>query len=112
MRKQLLAQSLAHAAKRVPGARRLPVLKLLAAGELALIARDHVRRLTPTERRRLAALVRLGRGRRNRLTTAEQAELERLLDKLQARRLAGETVDRLSPIPLPKRLLYGPRSAR
>lgn len=112
MRKELLAKSIAHAAQRVPGARRLPVLKLLAAGELALIARDHLRRLTPAERRRLATLVRVGRGRRSRLTAAEQSELSGLLDKLEARRLAGETVDRLSPVPLPKRVLYGPRASR
>ena len=112
MRKELLTKSIAHASGRVPGLRRLPMVKLLAAGELALIARDHLRRLSPDERRRLAALVRVGRGRRSRLTSAEQAELQRLLDKLEARRLAGEAVDRLSPVPLPKRLVYGPRSAR
>lgn len=107
-----LPRSIARASGHVPGVRRLPVLQLLAVGELALIARDHLRRLSPGERRRLATLVRVGRGRPSRLTAAEQAEMRSLLDKLDARRLAGETVHRISPVPLPGRVLYGPRSRR
>ena len=107
---KLLTRSIVAASHRVPGVRRLPVLRLIATAEMALIARDHLRRLSPPERRRLATLVRVGRGRRSRLTAPEQAELARLLDKLEARRLAGETVGRLSPVPLPRRLLYGRQS--
>jgi len=105
-------QALGRAAGHVPGLRRVPVLKLLAAAELAVLTRDHLRRLTPSERRRLIALVRTGRGRRSRLTNAERGELERLLSKLQARLLVGEAVDRLSPVPLPRRLVYGPKNRR
>jgi hypothetical protein len=83
------------------------VFKLLAAAELALLARDHVSRLSPSERRRLLALVRVGRGRRSRLTGAERDELEDLLAKLQPRLLMGEAIDRLSPVPLPRRLVFG-----
>jgi hypothetical protein len=94
----------------VPGIRRIPVVRLLSAAEVAALAKDHLERLTPAERRRLVALVRTGRGRRDRLTRREREELETLLGKLEARRLVGDTVDRLSPVPLPKRLLYGRRA--
>jgi hypothetical protein len=103
---------LAKATERVPGLRRIPVVKLLSSAELALVARDHLYRLDPNERRRLVALVRAGRGRRARLTRAEQRELAHLVAVLAPRELLGEAVDRLSPVPLPRRLVYGPRSRR
>jgi hypothetical protein len=87
-------------------------MKLLAAAELALLTRDHVQKLTPAERRRLITLVRVGRGRRSRLTGGERGELEHLLGKLEARLLMGHAVDRLSPVPLPRRLIYGPKNRR
>lgn len=92
----------------MPGLRRVPVVALLSTAELALVARDHLRQLTPQERRRLVELVRIGRGRRRRLTPAQRGELEQLLDKLEARTLVGDAVTRLSPVPLPRRLVYGP----
>lgn len=95
------------AASRVPGLRRIPVVALVSAGELALIARDHVRQLTPQQRRRLVELVRRGRGRRGRLSEREQAELADLLDRLEARRLLGEAARRVSPVPLPRRIVEG-----
>jgi len=106
----LLNIGLGKASERVPGLRRLPVVKLLAAAELAVLARDHVTRLSPDERRRFVVLVRVGRGRRSRLTEDERTELEGLLTKLQPRRLLGEAIDRLSPVPLPSRLVFGPRN--
>jgi hypothetical protein len=102
-----VTHSLLRATGRVPGLRRVPVVKLLAAAEVGLLARDHVKRLTGAERRRLVTLVRVGRGRRSRLTGAERRELEELLGKLEPRLLVGEAVDRLSPVPLPRRLVYG-----
>jgi hypothetical protein len=102
--------TLGKAAERVPGLRRVPVIKLLSAAELALLARDHVARLTPSERRRLVVLVRVGRGRRSRLTEDERHELEGLLAKLQPRTFVGHAIDRLSPVPLPSRLVFGPRN--
>jgi hypothetical protein len=106
----LVNTTLGKASQRVPGLRRIPVIKLLAAAELGLLARDHLARLSPSERRRLVVLVRVGRGRRSRLTGAELDELEGLLGKLQPRLLMGEAIDRLSPVPLPRRLVFGPKN--
>jgi hypothetical protein len=102
--------TLGKAAQRVPGLRRVPVVKLLSVAELALLARDSLARLTPRERRRLISLVRVGRGRRSRLTGAERHELESLLVKLEPRLLVGEAIDRLSPVPLPRRLVFGAKN--
>jgi hypothetical protein len=88
------------------------MLKLLVAAELLMLARDHVLWLTPQERRRLFTLVRLGRGRRRNLTDSERLELATLIAKMEPRMFAGETVEKLSPLPLPRRLLYGPRRRR
>ena len=57
-----LTRSLGRAVRRVPGLRRVPVLKLFVAAELALLARDHIMRLDRRERRRLVELARIGRG--------------------------------------------------
>lgn len=107
----LITHTLGRATERVPGLRHVPVMKLVLTAEVALLARDHLARLTPAERRRLFTLVRTGRGRRSRLSAKERDELEELLLKLQPRALFGGTVDRLSPVPLPARLLYGRRRA-
>jgi hypothetical protein len=101
---------LVHGASRVPGVRRLPVFKLLAIAEVALLARDHVNRLEPAERRRLVELVRHGRGRPSRLSQKEREELGKLVAKTEPRLFAGLTADKLSPVPLPRRLVEGKRS--
>jgi hypothetical protein len=103
----IVTHALGRATEHVPGLRRLPMLKLLSAAEVALLARDHLARLTPAERRRLVALVRTGRGRRSHLTPKEREELEGLVVKLAPRQLMGDAVNRISPVPLPRRLLYG-----
>jgi hypothetical protein len=54
--------------------------------------------------------VRIGRGRSRNLTGAERDELAGLLAKLQPRLLMGEAIDRLSPVPLPRRLVFGPKN--
>ncbi|MBV9005543.1 MAG: hypothetical protein JO181_12855, partial [Solirubrobacterales bacterium] len=56
MRSGLVTGPLGYAASRVPGLKRVPVLKLLVAAELALLARDHMMRLNRQERRRLVEL--------------------------------------------------------
>lgn len=94
---------------RVPGLKRLPMMKLLAIGEIALLAQRHASLLTPEERRRLFALVRRGRGRTRNLSAEEREELIGLIAKAEPRRFAGLSADALSPVPLPKRLVNGPK---
>jgi hypothetical protein len=103
----LLTRSIGAAADRIPGLRRVPVFKLLAAGEVLLLAREHINGLTPSERSRLIELVRIGRGRPSKLAEPERRELTELIAKLEPRLLAGEAVNKLSPLPLPQRLVYG-----
>lgn len=93
---------------RLPGLRRLPMFKLLALAEIALLARDHLGRLDPAERSRLLHLVRTGRGRTRNLSDAEREELATLVAKVDPRRFAGLAADKLSPVPLPRRLVEGP----
>jgi hypothetical protein len=88
------------------------VLKLLAAAEIAMLARDHVLLLDSGERRRLFELIRIGRGRPRNLSDPERDELTELVAKMEPRLLAGHTVDKLSPVPIPRRLVYGPRKSR
>ena len=112
MASSFVPRPLTLAAGHVPGLKRLPVLQLLAAAEIALLARDHLLRLNPQERRRLVQLVRIGHGRRRNLSEAEREELAVLIANLEPRMLAGQAADRLSPVPLPRRLVYGPRRRR
>ncbi len=89
-----------RASRRLPFVRRIPILRLLFLAELALVAGRHLQHLTPDERRRLAALVRRGRH----LSPREREELRTLVAKLDARAFAGSVADRVSPLPLPRRL--------
>ena len=109
MSRGMVNRSIARVAGRVPGIRGIPVVGLLSAAEVAMLARDHYTRLNPAERARLRHLVKTGRGRTDRLTDRERGELERLLTKLAPRELFGSAADKLSPVPLPRRLLYGRR---
>jgi hypothetical protein len=94
----VLITGLPRVAARIPGLKRLPMLKLLAVAELALIARKHLQHLDATERRRLAELVRRGRG----MSAAEREEFRGLVSKLDARAFAGSAVERLSPMRVPR----------
>ena len=102
-------RAIAHGVSSVPGLKRLPVLKLLAVGEIALLARTHLTKLSATERRRFVELMRQGRGRPSRLSEPERDELQRLVAQAEPRLFAGEVADKLSPVPLPRRLVQGPR---
>ena len=86
-------------------AKTLPIFRLLAVAEVALLARTHLQRLTPEERRRLAALVRNGRS----LSPAEKDELRALSTKLDTRAFVGAAADKVSPVPLPRRLTGVPK---
>jgi hypothetical protein len=89
--------------------RRIPVVELLMLAEVAQLAGRHVARLTPRDRRRLAVLLREARLRPSRLSEAHQDELRELVQKMEPRGFVGGAVERLSPLPLPERVLYGQR---
>lgn len=105
----MVTKAVGQAATRIPGLRRLPVMKLLAIGEVALLARQHIELLDQRERRRLVTLLRQGRGRPHNLSPAERDELNALVAKAEPRLFAGVAADRFSPIPLPRRVVRGPR---
>jgi hypothetical protein len=105
-------RAIAGAASRIPGVRRIPVVRLLFLAEVAMMARQHLMRLEPAERRRLAELVRRGRGRSSNLPPDEADELRELVARLEPRVLAGETLLRVSPVPLPRRMVVGSRRGR
>jgi hypothetical protein len=92
---------IASTSKKVPGLRRLPMLKLIAVAEVIIIVREHFVRLDPHERRRLVTLVGRARGRRGRLTPVEKDELSMLVAKTGPRELFGRTAEKLSPVPVP-----------
>jgi hypothetical protein len=92
--------------------RGVPIVGLLSAAEVAKLAYDHLAKLDSAERRRLAQLVgKLRRGPGS-LSDTERRELSSLPNKLEPRVFAGSALARFSPVPLPKRLLYGARHKR
>ena len=107
MPSSMLVHTAGRVASRVPGLKRLPVMKLLMLGEVVLLARDHIERLTPAERRRFVVLMRDARGRPNNLSRRDHDELQGLIAKVEPRLFAAGAADKLSPIPLPKSLLRG-----
>jgi hypothetical protein len=74
-----LMPSLGRALRTVPAAR------LVVLGELLLLAREHLAKLEPHERRRIVELVRRGRGRPRNLTDRDRRELARLVEKAEPR---------------------------
>ena len=90
-------------------ARAIPLARLVAAGQIVLLARRHWRRLEPVERRRLMMLVRQGRGRGRNLSPRDRAELARLVAKADPRLFVGLVAQRFSPVPLPPRVVRGRR---
>jgi hypothetical protein len=89
--------------------RGVPVARLLLIAEVAILAQRHLSKLDRAQRRRLLTLLVRARGRPRSLTAAERREFACLLAKLEPRLLIGTAVRRLSPVPVPKRLLYGRR---
>jgi hypothetical protein len=93
---------------RAPGLKRIPLLKLLAVVEIVALARVHASKLSGAERRRLIELARKGKG----MTQAERDEAAAIVKKAEPRLFAGLVADSLSPLPLPRRLVRGPKSRR
>lgn len=89
----------------------VPVMGLLLVGQVTVLAASHLAKLDGTQRRRLLALLRQSRGRPGMLREGERSELAGLLAAMELRLFLGSAVRRLSPVPMPKRLLYGPRDS-
>ena len=98
---------MARATERVPGLRRVPIMKLMVFAEVAMLARGHIERLEPQERRRVVVLLKKARGRASNLSRREREELARLVAKAEPRAFAGHAADMFSPVPLPKRVVKG-----
>jgi hypothetical protein len=89
----------------------VPLARIALAAEVVWIARGHLSRLDRPQRRRLLALLARTRGRPGSLSGAERRELTMLFARLEPRLFFGTALKRLSPVPLPKRLLFGPRKS-
>jgi hypothetical protein len=74
--------------------RAIPFFRLVMIAQVALLAREHVRKLTPAERNRLWELARKARS----LTPAEKSELRGLAAKLEPAAFARGAARHFSPI--------------
>lgn len=83
--------------------RRVPAARLLAAAELITLARQHVTRLDPHERRRVVELLRAARGRPGNLSQRQRRELAALVAKAEPRVFMSGAVQKLTGVPLPNR---------
>ena len=91
--------------------RGVPVARLLLVAEVAVLAYRHLGKLDSAQRRRLFALLIRAGGRPRSLAAAERREFLYLVARLEPRLLLGTAVRLVSPVPLPKRLLYGRRGS-
>lgn len=97
------------AGKLTKAARAIPLARLVVAGKVVLLAREHWHRLEPAERRRLISLVRQGHGRPRNLSPGDRSELAYLIHKADPWLFAQLVAQRFSPVPLPSRLVRGRR---
>jgi hypothetical protein len=97
--------------RRIPGLKAIPVVRLIMAAQIIVIAREHIERLEPAERHRVVELLRIGHGRPSHLSAAERDELQELVAKAEPRLFAGLVAEQLSPVKLPQRLVRGRRQA-
>ena len=99
----LMNVAVARAAERLPGLKRLPLARLVILAEVAILAKAHLERLSPGERRRLVVLVRDARGRPSNLTERERSELEALIAKVEPKAFASRAAEKFSPLPSRRR---------
>jgi hypothetical protein len=90
----------------------IPLAKLVATAQVLMLAREHWHRLEPDERRRVIVLVRDTHGRPRNLSQREQLELAGLIAKANPRLFAGLVAQKFSPVPLPRRVVHGPKRQR
>jgi hypothetical protein len=83
--------------------RRLPAARVIVVGELLLLAREHLAKLEPQERRRIVQLVRRGRGRPRNLSERDRRELARLIEKAEPREFLSNAAKRVVGFGLPGR---------
>lgn len=79
-------------------ARRVPLFKVIAIVQVALLARRHIQRLNAREQRRAAAIL----SHPHHLSRQERTELRELAAKLEPRVFFGSAADQFSPVPLPR----------
>lgn len=75
-------------------AKKLPFLRVVALGQLALLAHRHFSALTPKERRRLVELAR----KPHKLSARERTELRALAAKLEPGSFARNAARTVSPL--------------
>lgn len=79
---------------------KLPVAKVFVTAEVLLLARRHLLKLEPHERRRVIELLRLGHGRPGHLSTRERRELSRLVEKAEPREFVKSAMKKVAGIPV------------
>jgi hypothetical protein len=79
--------------------RGFPLFRLLAIGQVLLLAWHHLSQLNASERRRMLELLRRPRS----LTAADKDELRALVRKLEPAAFAGSAARRMSPVGFPRR---------
>jgi hypothetical protein len=84
-----------------PTLKRIPAAKLIAVAEVLMLARQHVLKLEPQERRRIVELIRRGHGLPSHLSERERRELVRLLEKVEPREFVKTAIRRVG-VPLPR----------
>jgi hypothetical protein len=95
-----MASKFARTLAKAGALRKLPVARLLAVAELAMLAREHIVKLEPHERRRLRELVVHGHGRPSNLSERERSELAMLVAKMDPKLFARTALKKLNPIKL------------
>jgi hypothetical protein len=83
--------------------RKLPYARLVALAELLILAREHVIRLEPDERRRLVELVRLSRFHPGGLTQRERREFTALLAKAEPQLFLNRAAQKMTGVPIPRK---------
>jgi hypothetical protein len=93
-------RTIARGVGRVPGLKRVPVIKLLFLAEILVLAKRHLEKLSQEERQQLFILLRKGRN----ITQAERQQLIKLIRLMEPRAFAGQSLDILSPVPMPNKI--------
>jgi hypothetical protein len=79
---------------------RVPVGRVLAAAELVALARQHLAKLEPSERRRVLELLRAARGRPANLSQRQRRELSALIAKAEPGAFVSGAIEKVTGVPL------------